>query len=173
MANKLMIVAHPDDEVIFGGAHLLQQEDWKVICVTNGNRERRANEFLTVMDTVGAECEIWSFRDTYSTHFDREGLKESLAQELAKATYKRVVTHGFKGEYGHPQHRAIARIVDALVQDHLYMFSRGDKKLAPEVIEQKWELISLYRSQRHTIRDLRHDDDLDAYIEREAFVRIK
>lgn len=173
MVQKLMIVAHPDDEVIFGGAHLLQKKDFKVICVTNGDRERRAKEFATVMQTLGVEHEIWSFRDTYSTHFDQEGLKEALCETLRAQPFRRVITHGLQGEYGHPQHRAIARIVYELVDDHLYTFSLGDKRLSHKVIEQKWELISLYKSQRHTIRDLCHDDHLESYIEREAFVRVK
>lgn len=173
MADKLMIVAHPDDEVIFGGAHLLHQSCWKIICVTNGERERRAKEFASVMQKVGAEYEMWNFRDTYSTHFDRAGLKQRLRDTLRESSFKRIVTHGLKGEYGHPQHRVIAQIVDDLVEDHLYTFAIGDKRLKGTVIDQKWELIKMYRSQRHTIRDLRHDDGLDRYIERESFIRVK
>lgn len=33
--NKLMIVAHPDDELIWGGAHLLE-DDYLVVCITRG-----------------------------------------------------------------------------------------------------------------------------------------
>ena len=44
-----MIVAHPDDETIWGGGHLLQ-DDYLVICLTNGNNQIRAKEFEKVMD---------------------------------------------------------------------------------------------------------------------------
>ena len=34
--NKLLIVAHPDDESLFAGSLLMTQNNWKVICVTCG-----------------------------------------------------------------------------------------------------------------------------------------
>ena len=35
--SKLMVVAHPDDETIFGGAQLLTEPNtWQVIVITNG-----------------------------------------------------------------------------------------------------------------------------------------
>ncbi|HDR7646817.1 TPA: PIG-L family deacetylase [Bacillus mycoides] len=37
MLDKLMIVAHPDDESIFWGAALINENGWKVICLTNGD----------------------------------------------------------------------------------------------------------------------------------------
>ena len=35
--DKLMIVTHPDDELIFGGRLLLDKKGWKVVCITNGS----------------------------------------------------------------------------------------------------------------------------------------
>ena len=46
--NKLMIVAHPDDEFIWGGAHLLA-DDWLVVVITNGDNKTRHPEFETMM----------------------------------------------------------------------------------------------------------------------------
>lgn len=37
--QKLMIVAHPDDETIWGGSHLLKGH-YLVVCLTNGNNEK-------------------------------------------------------------------------------------------------------------------------------------
>lgn len=34
--DSLMVVAHPDDETIWGGAHLLKGK-YVVVCITNGN----------------------------------------------------------------------------------------------------------------------------------------
>jgi mannosyltransferase OCH1-like enzyme len=33
--DKLMVVAHPDDELLFGGLAILREPGWKVICITN------------------------------------------------------------------------------------------------------------------------------------------
>ena len=42
--TKLMVVAHPDDETLWGGAHLTEG-GWFVVCLTNGYNEVRKNEF--------------------------------------------------------------------------------------------------------------------------------
>ena len=46
LCTKLMIVAHPDDELIFGGAELIKHgPDYKVVCITNKNNKIRSSEF--------------------------------------------------------------------------------------------------------------------------------
>ena len=42
--KKLMIVAHPDDETLWGGGKLFKDR-YFVVCLTNGYHSRRANEF--------------------------------------------------------------------------------------------------------------------------------
>ena len=46
--DKLMIVAHPDDESFWGGAHLLE-DDYLVVCITCGPVKRRVEEFKKAM----------------------------------------------------------------------------------------------------------------------------
>ena len=50
--NKLMIVAHPDDELIWGGAHLLE-DDYLVVCITRGYDKTRKKEFENVINATG------------------------------------------------------------------------------------------------------------------------
>ena len=50
--NKLVITAHPDDETIFAGKLLSEDNSWKVVCVTNGEDEIRKSEFESVMKQV-------------------------------------------------------------------------------------------------------------------------
>ena len=38
--DSVMFVAHPDDETIWGGAHLLKKH-YLVVCLTNGNNKVR------------------------------------------------------------------------------------------------------------------------------------
>jgi hypothetical protein len=54
-----MIVAHPDDEVLFGGSQLITEKNWKVVCVTNGNNTKRSFEFGSVMKLLNLDYEIW------------------------------------------------------------------------------------------------------------------
>ena len=56
MINKLMIVAHPDDEALFGGAELLTHADeYKVVVVDEYHSEVRREEFIASMKLIGIE----------------------------------------------------------------------------------------------------------------------
>ena len=46
--KKLMIVAHPDDEILWGGANLIRDR-YFVVCLTNGDNLPRANNFREIM----------------------------------------------------------------------------------------------------------------------------
>ena len=46
--KKVMIVAHPDDEMLWGGAHLIE-DDYLVVCITCGTSAKRLKEFKEVM----------------------------------------------------------------------------------------------------------------------------
>ena len=43
--KSLMIVAHPDDEAIWGGSHLMNG-NYTVLCITNGNNKKRKKTFV-------------------------------------------------------------------------------------------------------------------------------
>ncbi|MET3292009.1 PIG-L family deacetylase [Brevibacillus fluminis] len=150
-SNKLMVVAHPDDEAIFGGAQLLKKPGWKVICVTNGDHRVRRREFIKVMKRAGAAYEIWSFPDQWKGDFDRKALKEKLKKELASHSYKKIVTHNKKGEYGHTQHIALSQIMHSLVKKNLHVFKKGKKIMPLTLLKKKLDLLMLYPSQRSII----------------------
>jgi hypothetical protein len=46
--KKLMIVAHPDDETLWGGANLFKDR-YFVVCLTNGFNLKRANDFKELL----------------------------------------------------------------------------------------------------------------------------
>lgn len=169
MADKLMVVAHPDDEIIFGGAHLLTGKRWKVICVTNSSDRRRAREFSYAMQLVGADYEIWNYEDSYSSKFNQRALMKDLQRVVRQNKFKKIVTHNLRGEYGHPQHKAIARIMHKIVKSNLYVFAIGNNKLPQDLLDQKKIMMGIYFSQRKTISEL----PLSVYVNRESFKRVK
>ena len=95
--DSLMIVAHPDDETLWGGAHLLQG-GYLVVCITNGDDPVRAGEFRTAVrgtgniplilsypDKIGGKRSSWKFWE-----------KDILADLTAIISYKQwncIVTH--------------------------------------------------------------------------------
>lgn len=74
--QNIMIVAHPDDETIWGGIHLLQN-NYLVICLTNGNNQTRANEFHEVMEQTHNTGIILDYPD--KTNGKRDNWKKSLS----------------------------------------------------------------------------------------------
>ena len=50
--TKLMIVAHPDDETLWGGSHLIDS-DYLVVCMSNGWYKKRSSDFERVMNQTG------------------------------------------------------------------------------------------------------------------------
>ncbi|WP_051620576.1 PIG-L family deacetylase [Paenibacillus sp. UNC451MF] len=165
--DKIMIVAHPDDETIFGGAQLIQEKGWLVICVTNGDNQERCSEFTKVMKKIDAHFEIWNYNDEWNGDFDRYSLKWDLAVVLARypKSIVKVVTHNLSGEYGHTQHKALSQIVHSLVFKNLYVFDTSEEKLEEALLSKKQELLQYYKTQ-----DIQW---LEKYIQYECITRVR
>ena len=73
-----------------------------------------------------------------------------LLRVLRERDYKKIVTHGENGEYGHPRHRGCHDVLAHLRPELLWVFDRGEK-LDDEIIETKGKLLDCYRSQREVL----------------------
>lgn len=152
MSNKLLIVAHPDDEVIFSGKELMTSDNWKVICVTNESNKVRKADFIKVMTELHIhDYEIWDFPDYWNGLFNRKELSIRLKKILSENTFEEVLTHNKDGEYGHTQHKALSAIVSELVDKNLYVFGKGRKMINIKYLIKKIKLLLLYKSERHII----------------------
>ena len=152
--NKLMIVAHPDDELIFGGAELIKYgPEYKVVCLTNKSNKTRSKEFEFVMKKLKVgSWEMFDHEDDLHNPPERYNIESIL---LSKR-WKKIVTHNPIGEYGHPQHKAvfdfIKEYIDKIIlEDILYIFSKSDKKLNPDILNKKKKLLELYNSEKDII----------------------
>lgn len=132
--NKLMIVAHPDDELIWGGAHLLS-DDYYVVCVTCEDSELRSAEFESVMRETGDAFIMLNYPVTGRWEKQKEKIAADLNDIIHLKAWDLVVTHNADGEYGHFQHIVLHEIVTALVlacdtvsEDNLYYFGTYSKK---------------------------------------------
>ena len=150
MFRNLMIVAHPDDESLFGGSQLLKDQ-WKVVCVTNGNNPVRSKEFEQVMTATNSEGEIWSYPDSQFIPFNESKLFLDL-KKVIDCGWNKIVTHNAHGEYGHLHHQQIHRLVSNITQD-FWVFNFTGEVLADDVWQQKLNLISMHRSQKHICED--------------------
>jgi hypothetical protein len=142
--TKLMVVAHPDDELLFGGTQLFEP-GWKVVCVTNGGNKTRSIEFSRLMQELNCAYEMWDFVDNYSLPLDPK-VAEELQKTLAGKSYQKVLTHNKDGEYGHPHHIQIHEIL-AKMSLPLWVFDKGEP-LADDLWRRKRDLFRFYPSQK-------------------------
>ena len=149
--TKLMVVAHPDDETIFGGAQLLMEKNtWQLIVITNGlggeeqNKDRQKN-LGKAMKISHTSYEIWDHKDRY-----RHGLSKRLQKDferyVKKHKYISIVSHNVQGEYGHPQHQDVSRLAYNTAKKFGILFgsfSHG-KRLPKNIIKDKFKMFNCY-----------------------------
>lgn len=179
--DKLMIVAHPDDDLLWGGAHL-QEGGYFVLCLTNGKNETRSAEFEAMKEAVGCRGLILSYPDKVDgERSDWKHLKQSLNEDLrlilTAREWKCIVTHNPDGEYGHIQHKLTSAAVTAACEDTeytdaLWYFGKyyPPKKLpkdlstlSEEVSTRKREWLKIYESQAETLDGFAHMIDYEIW----------
>ena len=181
--DNLMIVAHPDDDYIWGGSHLID-DDYLVVCITCGVKRVRALEFKKAMDKTGDKYIMLGYPDKTNGKRDNWDLVyDDITKDLKKIIeYKNwniIVTHNPDGEYGHIHHKMTSKIVTSLTGDNLYYFGRYYKKddipsdlvkISDENMEiKKNELIPIYASQKSTMKVLGHMFDYENWVSKDEF----
>lgn len=144
--KNIMIVAHPDDELIFGGAELIKNKNYKVICMTNQDNKGRLKEFTGLMNELKTSYEILDHKDDSRIKKIDNRYIEHIEKILIDKNIKKIVTHNKKGEYGHNFHRAVHNMVTDIcikynLLDKLYYFHSGIKKIDEKLIKMKLELM--------------------------------
>lgn len=170
--DSVMFVAHPDDETIWGGSHLLKKH-YLVVCLTNGNNKVRRKEFMNVMKATGSTGVMFNYPDKTNGQRDnwnksRKYIKNDVHYILGKKKWKTVVTHNPDGEYGHTHHQMTSYIVskDSRVDmNQLVYFGRYYKKknlphnlnsISQSDLKKKMKLTNMYSSQSKVMDHLGH-----------------
>ncbi len=163
--NKLMIVAHPDDELLWGGAHLIE-DDYLVVCITCGPNKTRVNEFKQVMNSTNDKYIMLGYPDKTNGERDNwNGCKDDMMKDLEEIInfkdWNVIVVHNPDGEYGHQHHKMASSFVTSLVDDKKKLFYFGHyyskqtiaehedemSVVDSESLEQKIKLVGIYQSQ--------------------------
>jgi len=165
--KKVMIVAHPDDEMIWGGAHLIE-DDYLVVCVTCGTNNYRLSEFKKVMKatddsyiTLGYPDKVFGERSDWKYVY--KYIEKDIDKILKANDWEMIVTHNEKGEYGHIHHKMTHNIVTDLYKNNDYsgkLYFFGDyyskKKIvnvndlvsiSDELLEEKIDILKTYKTQ--------------------------
>ena len=185
-ARKLMIVAHPDDETIWGGMHLLQ-DDYFVVCITNGYNNERSEEFKKVLEATGSDGIILNYPDkVFDKRDDWELVMDNIIADIKtiidRGDWELIVTHNPKGEYGHAHHKMTSAIVTGIcerddITEKLWYFGKYYKKTdvgaakgddmtySGKELEEKEKVLDLYASQRSTRKKLAHMNPYEDWIQ--------
>lgn len=136
--KKVMIVAHPDDELLWGGSHLLDEE-YLVVVLTHGWNTIRKSDFSRVMNYMNRKSiilsypdskreywkgNVWSY-DTDSLSTCLNGIRKDLQLILTYKNWDEVATHNPQGEYGKYHHQ----MTNKLVTEGFNKYLRGKSKL--------------------------------------------
>lgn len=172
--NKVMFVAHPDDEMLWGGEALIK-DDYLVVCITCGVDKERVQEFKRVMKETGDEYLMLGYPDKTNGERDdwssvREEITKDIEKILALKDWELVVTHNPFGEYGHIHHKMTSEIVTEVMinMENLYYFGTYYSKknietvidtmpsLPEEIVKQKIEILKLYKTQAFIMTTFDH-----------------
>ena len=142
--ESLMIVAHPDDETIWGGSHLING-NYTVLCITNGNNKKRKKEFMKVMEKTHSKGIILSFPDKTKGKRDnwkscKKDIQREIKKEIDSKDWGKIVTHNPDGEYGQKNKAKL----------------ENEKKLSKKDYDKKLDIIQLYSSQSKVMDHLHH-----------------
>lgn len=176
-ADKLMIVAHPDDESLWGGAHL-QEGGYLVVCITGGRNDERSAEFEKAVVASGNTPLMLEYpdkvngeRDDWNAVYDQ--IQQDVDLLVSYKNWQTIATHNPLGEYGHQHHWMTSRIVaDSCIKfdcgDRLYYFGAYHSKaklpdfeadmtpMTEEQLQFKKYLLTFYSSQESTIEKFEH-----------------
>lgn len=170
--DRLMIVAHPDDESLWGGAHLAKDR-YLVVCLTNANTYHltRYKEFKCAMNIVGSPSIMLNYPDYVNRkRVSWEPYKYRIEQDIQTLIqykhWKVIATHNPEGEYGHPHHIGTSNIVTSAAKkehvfDRVYYFGKYYRQLPPQMplgppelpryMKKKKKMFPFYARERHTI----------------------
>lgn len=127
--TRLMIVAHPDDETIWGGAHLLKDK-YTVVCITCGTVDYRTKEFERIMSITEDDYLMLGFPDVTNGHINSwdsiyNDIYSTLKGIIDSNEWDIVITHNPEGEYGHIHHQMTSNMVTDLAnKNKLYYFGK-------------------------------------------------
>lgn len=144
--NIAVIVAHPDDEILWcGGMILLHPEcNWFVACLCRKNDPDRAPKFQSILKELDAQGIMGNLDDgPEQKPLETNEVQDEILELLPKSNFDLMITHSPWGEYTrHLRHEEIGSAVIALWNDKkiktkelwAFAYEDGNKKYNPKAI---------------------------------------
>ncbi len=152
-ADMLVMVAHPDDELIFFGGtiptYAVERGYRVLVAYMSYSNTTRKSELLNGLWSMGVRNYpiIGSFQDTYCSTLEdaykrwkKDPARQFVMRILREHQPEVVLTHDINGEYGHGAHKLCADVVQYCVEN------AGDETVYPEIASELgvWNVKKLY-----------------------------
>jgi len=118
MIDALVIVAHPDDETLWMGGYILENQEWEwhILSLCRSMDADRAPKFKKVCAELGAQCKITDLDDEHLQPLEINEVIQKIKSNIPKQSFDYIFTHGENGEYGHLRHKEIHLAVKKMIE---------------------------------------------------------
>lgn len=118
-----IIVAHPDDEIIWCGGLVLRYPEWNwtILSLSRADDPDRCAKFWSVCCSLGVRGHMGHLDDSNPLKPINcaAEIGDRVLDNLGGVPWDLCITHGANGEYGHPRHIEVHAQVMKLVRDCL------------------------------------------------------
>ena len=164
--DNLMIVAHPDDETLWGSEELINTK-YLVVCITCGTNKKREKEIEQALKiskdrliVLGKPDKVKGKRSDWKKY--KKQIELELNYVMKKKNWNNIVTHNPEGEYGHIHHKMTNKLVTKVYNKNhngtLKYFgkyyskkridqNKGAREIPEDIYDKKMEMIDVYKSQ--------------------------
>lgn len=142
-----LIVAHPDDEVLWAGGTLLNHPTWNcfIVCLCRGSDTDRAPKFFRALKLLKAQGAMGNLDDgSEQIPLDEKILEDKILKLLPSLHFDLLITHNTNGEYTrHLRHEETGQAVIKLWQNDkisatelwTFAYEDGNKRYFPVAIK--------------------------------------
>ena len=142
-----LIIAHPDDEVLWAGGVILNNPQWSlsIISLCRKNDEDRSTKFYKVLKILNAQGIMGNLDDEPEQKpLNTTEVEQNILDLLPKKHFDLIITHSPQGEYTkHLRHEEIGQAVIMLWNENkidtnelwAFAYEDGNKKYFPKPIE--------------------------------------
>jgi LmbE family N-acetylglucosaminyl deacetylase len=146
--SVLIIVAHPDDEILWAGGTILNNPLWDcfIMSLCRKDDEDRAPKFYQVLKALNARGIMGNLDDEPEQKpINNADIQQMIRDLLPKTDFDLIITHNLSGEYTkHLRHQEVSEAVMRLWQDDkikagtlwAFAYEDGDKAYLPKAVKQ-------------------------------------